>query len=206
MPAGNPWKNRHWSSLFTITSCGSRAGIAVFLSKLHTALKRAGGLAGGAHPAPRRPAAGGIRRRRFGRGRSRASSGYSAWRFMPSHASFRAAAMMIQTSRAAWEEVRGETFPFLCGAQAQRQTFAPRTIDIDVSVGQYLVDQLRASGREAGKTRDPDLTCRVEIPPGPSLLVYARKIPGAGGLPPNTAGRMTCRFPAGSTRRSRRTR
>ena len=29
---------------------------------------------------------------------------------------------------------------------------------------------------------DPELTCRIEVTPGP-LLVYARKIPGAGGLP-----------------------
>ncbi len=47
------------------------------------------------------------------------------------------------------------------------------------------------------KLNDPELTCRIEIPPGPSLLVYARKIPGAGGLPPNTAGRMTCLLSGG---------
>ena len=35
------------------------------------------------------------------------------------------------------------------------------------------------------------------VHPGPSLLVYARKIPGAGGLPPNTAGRMTCLLSGG---------
>jgi len=65
-------------------------------------------------------------------------------------------------------------------------------------VGQYLVDRLRAEGRAARvKLNDPELTCRVEIPPGPSLLVYARKIPGAGGLPPNTAGRMTCLLSGG---------
>jgi thiamine biosynthesis protein ThiI len=61
-----------------------------------------------------------------------------------------------------------------------------------------LVDQLRAAGRNARvKLNDPDLTCRIEIPPGPSLLVYARKIPGAGGLPSNTAGRMTCLLSGG---------
>ena len=101
--------------------------------------------------------------------------------------------------RAAWEEIRGEKFEtFAVRAKRSDKSFPQRTIDIDVSVGQYLVDQLRASGRGARvKLNDPDLTCRIEVPPGPSLLVYARKIPGAGGLPPNTAGRMTCLLSGG---------
>ena len=96
--------------------------------------------------------------------------------------------------RAAWEEVRGEKFStFAVRAKRSDKSFPHRTSEIEVSVGQYLVDQLRAEGRDVRvKLNDPDLTCRIEIPPGPSLLVYARKIPGAGGLPPNTAGRMTC--------------
>src|SRR6202163_1883499 len=100
---------------------------------------------------------------------------------------------LAELGRAAWEEIRGEKFAtFAVRAKRSDKSFPQRTIDIEVSVGQYLVDQLRASGRDARvKLNDPDLTCRVEIPPGPSLLVYARKIPGAGGLPPNTAGRMT---------------
>src|ERR1700681_1054727 len=101
--------------------------------------------------------------------------------------------------RAAWEEVRGEKFEtFAVRAKRSDKSFPQRTIDIDVSVGQYLVDQLRASGRDARvRLNDPELTCRIEIPPGPSLLVYARKIPGAGGLPPNTAGRMMCLLSGG---------
>jgi thiamine biosynthesis protein ThiI len=43
---------------------------------------------------------------------------------------------------------------------------------------------------------EPDITCRVEITPGPAL-VYARKIPGAGGLPTNTGGRMLCLLSGG---------
>ncbi len=101
--------------------------------------------------------------------------------------------------RAAWEEVRGETFSsFAVRAKRSDKTFPHRTSEIEVSVGQYLVDRLRDEEREARvKLNDPDLTCRIEIPPGPSLLVYARKIPGAGGLPPNTAGRMTCLLSGG---------
>jgi thiamine biosynthesis protein ThiI len=40
------------------------------------------------------------------------------------------------------------------------------------------------------------MTCYVEITSGPAL-VYARKIPGAGGLPANTAGRMMCLLSGG---------
>jgi thiamine biosynthesis protein ThiI len=101
--------------------------------------------------------------------------------------------------RAAWEEVRGEKFlTFAVRAKRSDKSFPHPSTEIDASVGQYLVDQLRAEGRAARvKLNDPELTCRIEIPPGPSLLVYARKIPGAGGLPPNTAGRMTCLLSGG---------
>lgn len=101
--------------------------------------------------------------------------------------------------RAAWEEIRGEKFEtFAVRAKRSDKSFTPSSVEIDVAVGRYLVEQLRAEGRAARvKLNDPDLTCRIEIPPGPSLLVYARKIPGAGGLPPNTAGRMTCLLSGG---------
>ena len=46
------------------------------------------------------------------------------------------------------------------------------------------------------RLKDHELTCHIEITPGP-LLVYARKISGMGGLPPNTAGRMTCLLSGG---------
>lgn len=83
--------------------------------------------------------------------------------------------------RAAWEEIRDQKFStFAVRAKRSDKKFPYRTIDIEASVGQYLVERLRDAGREARvKLTDPDLTCRIEIPPGPSLLVYARKIPGA---------------------------
>jgi tRNA uracil 4-sulfurtransferase len=101
--------------------------------------------------------------------------------------------------RAAWAEVRGETFSsFAVRAKRSDKSFPHRTSEIEVSVGKYLADQLRVEGREVRvKLNDPELTCRIEIPPGPSLLVFARKISGAGGLPPNTAGRMTCLLSGG---------
>ncbi len=100
---------------------------------------------------------------------------------------------------AAWEEIRGEKFStFAVRAKRSDKSFPHRSLDIEVAVGQHLRDALHAAGREARvQLNDPDLTCRIEIPPGPLMLVYARKIPGAGGLPPNTAGRMTCLLSGG---------
>src|SRR3989442_267856 len=64
-------------------------------------------------------------------------------------------------------------------------------------IGRYLLEKLRAAGRDVRvHLDDPELICRIEIPPGPAL-VYARKIPGAGGLPPNTGGRMMCLLSGG---------
>jgi tRNA uracil 4-sulfurtransferase len=56
---------------------------------------------------------------------------------------------------------------------------------------------LRAEGRSVRVQLDePELTCRIEITPGP-MLVYARRIAGTGGLPANTAGRMICLLSGG---------
>lgn len=101
--------------------------------------------------------------------------------------------------RAAWEEIRGEAFEtFAVRAKRSDKSFPQSSVDIDKAVGKYLVECLRAEGRAARvKLKDPDLTCRIEIPPGKSMLVYARKLPGAGGLPANTAGRMTCLLSGG---------
>ena len=64
-------------------------------------------------------------------------------------------------------------------------------------MGRSLLDKLRERGRDVRvRLKDPDVTCHIEITPGP-LLVYARKIPGVGGLPANTAGRMTCLLSGG---------
>jgi thiamine biosynthesis protein ThiI len=100
---------------------------------------------------------------------------------------------------AAWEEVRNEKFSnFAVRAKRSDKSFPYGSLKIEAAIGQRLRDELRAAGRDVSvKLNDPELTCRIEIPPGPSLLVYARKIPGAGGLPPNTAGRLTCLLSGG---------
>jgi thiamine biosynthesis protein ThiI len=70
-------------------------------------------------------------------------------------------------------------------------------MEIDVAVGRYLQDRLRDQGRSTRvQLKDPDVTCYIEVTPGP-LLVYAKKIPGVGGLPANTAGRIACLLSGG---------
>ena len=70
-------------------------------------------------------------------------------------------------------------------------------MQIEAAVGRYLLDQLRAAGRNVRvNLSEPELTCHIEITPGPAL-VYARKLEGPGGLPANTAGKLTCLLSGG---------
>jgi thiamine biosynthesis protein ThiI len=100
--------------------------------------------------------------------------------------------------RAAWDEVQPLTFSsFAVRAKRSDKSFPVRASEIEARVGAYLLERLRAAGREVRVNLDaPEVTCRIEITPGP-MLVYARKIPGAGGLPCNTAGRMVCLLSGG---------
>ena len=100
--------------------------------------------------------------------------------------------------QAAWEEVEPLSFAtFAVRAKRSDKSFAHRSSEIETVVGRYLLDHLRAAGRtERVKLNDPDVTCRIEITSGPAF-VYARKIPGPGGLPANTAGKMMCLLSGG---------
>jgi thiamine biosynthesis protein ThiI len=100
--------------------------------------------------------------------------------------------------RAAWDEVAPLQFTtFAVRAKRSDKTFPHSTMQIESAVGRFLLDKLRSEGRNVRvQLRDPEMTCRIEVTPGP-LLVYARKIPGLGGLPPNTAGRITCLLSGG---------
>jgi tRNA uracil 4-sulfurtransferase len=99
---------------------------------------------------------------------------------------------------AAWEEVRGEHFAtFAVRAKRSDKRFPVNVLAIEREVGGYLFDQLHAEGRQVRVDLDhPALTCRIEITRGP-ILIYARRIPGAGGLPPNTAGKLLCLLSGG---------
>ncbi|MGB0035746.1 MAG: tRNA uracil 4-sulfurtransferase ThiI [Candidatus Acidiferrales bacterium] len=100
--------------------------------------------------------------------------------------------------RTAWNEIEPLKFAnFAVRAKRSDKTFPHPSMEIESAVGRYLQEKLRALGRDARvQLKDPDITCHIEITPGPAL-VYARKISGAGGLPPNTAGRMTCLLSGG---------
>lgn len=100
--------------------------------------------------------------------------------------------------RAAWEEVEPLRFAtFAVRAKRSDKSFPYHSGEIENAVGRYLLEQLRVAGRDARvHLDDPEVTCRIEITPGPAL-VYARRIPGIGGLPANTAGRMMCLLSGG---------
>jgi tRNA uracil 4-sulfurtransferase len=101
-------------------------------------------------------------------------------------------------SRAAWNEVRPLRFTtFAVRAKRSDKTFPHPAMEIEAAVGRHLLDRLHEQGRQVRvQLREPELTCRIEITPGPAL-VYARKIEGCGGLPANTAGKMACLLSGG---------
>ena len=100
--------------------------------------------------------------------------------------------------RAAWEEIEPLSFVnFAVRAKRSDKSFPETSLEVEAAVGRHLLEKLRAQGRNVSvRLKDPELTCYVEITSGPAL-VYARKIPGAGGLPANTAGRMMCLLSGG---------
>ena len=100
--------------------------------------------------------------------------------------------------QAAWEEIEPLRFAsFAVRAKRSDKSFTETSMEIEAAVGRFLVEKLKAAGRDVKvRLKDPEATCYVEITSGPAL-VYARKIPGAGGLPANTAGRMMCLLSGG---------
>lgn len=100
--------------------------------------------------------------------------------------------------RAAWQEVQPLEFEtFAVRAKRSDKSFSHRSSEIETIVGKHLLDSSKAAGRNVRvRLKDPDVVCRVEITSGPAL-VYARKIQGPGGLPANTAGKMTCLLSGG---------
>jgi len=99
---------------------------------------------------------------------------------------------------AAWQEICHEHFAtFAVRARRSDKSFPFNAMAIEREVGGYLFDRLQAEGRQVRvDLKAPALTCRIEITRGP-LLVYARRILGPGGLPPNTAGRLVCLLSGG---------
>src|ERR1700751_3692139 len=105
---------------------------------------------------------------------------------------------MDSLCQAAWEEVKPLQFAdFAVRAKRSDKSFPQTSIETEAAIGRYLLDRLRAQGRNVRvRLNDPEMTCYVEIAKR-MALVYARKIPGVGGLPANTAGRMMCLLSGG---------
>jgi len=99
---------------------------------------------------------------------------------------------------AAWDEVAPLDFStFAVRAKRSDKSFPLNAAALERQLGGFLLQKLRDSGRNVRvQLTDPELTCRVEVTSGPAL-VYARRLPGAGGLPPNTAGKMLCLLSGG---------
>src|SRR6201981_258146 len=98
--------------------------------------------------------------------------------------------------RAAWEEVEPLQFAnFAVRAKRSDKSFPHTSMEIDATIGRYLLDRFRERDVRV-KLTDPELTCYVEITPGTGLCYRARFL-GRGGLPANTAGRMMCLLSGG---------
>jgi tRNA uracil 4-sulfurtransferase len=91
----------------------------------------------------------------------------------------------------AWKEIEPQQFSnFAVRVKRSDKSFPQSSVETEAAIGKYILDRLREKNRDVRvRLTDPEVTCYVEIMRQVSL-VYARRIPGAGGLPANTAGRM----------------
>jgi len=106
--------------------------------------------------------------------------------------------VLPQICETAWDEIRTESFrTFAVRAKRGDKRFPHNSMFLEREVGGKLFDKLEAA-RRAPKVdlKNPELTCRIEVTRGP-ILIYARRIAGPGGLPTNTAGRLTCLLSGG---------
>src|SRR5579863_9594842 len=105
---------------------------------------------------------------------------------------------MEELCKAAWEEMEPLRFEsFAVRAKRSDKRFPTTSLEAEVIIGRHLLERLRTANRTVRvRLNQPEMTCYVEITKS-MALVYARKIPGAGGLPPNTAGRMMCLLSGG---------
>jgi thiamine biosynthesis protein ThiI len=106
--------------------------------------------------------------------------------------------LLARICETAWEEIRTEKFAtFAVRAKRSDKRFPHGGMFLEREVGGRLYDKLASEGRSPKvDLKKPDLTCRIEVTRGP-ILIYARRIAGPGGLPPNTAGRLTCLLSGG---------
>lgn len=86
---------------------------------------------------------------------------------------------------------------FAVRAKRSRKDIPFRAADIHHQLGRRIEERAREAGRPVKVDLDhPDCTCHVEVLEQ-RALAYTEKIPGLGGLPTGTAGRLVCLLSGG---------
>jgi thiamine biosynthesis protein ThiI len=89
--------------------------------------------------------------------------------------------------------VRERTFAsFKINARRGTKDFPLNSMQLNEELGGFLQELTGAKVR----MEDPDLTCHVELV-GPHAFLYFEKIPGGGGLPARTGGKVLCLLSGG---------
>ena len=100
---------------------------------------------------------------------------------------------------AAVEEVVPRPFDsFAVRARRDDKTFPLRSSEVERFVGGVLLARLREAGHSGARVNlgRPGLTCHIEIARA-GALIYSEKLRGPGGMPANTAGRLSCMLSGG---------
>lgn len=88
--------------------------------------------------------------------------------------------------RAAWDAVRDLSYATFCvRVKRSEKRYPMKSNEVERAVGAFLVEKTQ---KKVNLTA-PDVTCFIEIM-SDRALIYAEKIPGPGGLPVGTSGRV----------------
>jgi thiamine biosynthesis protein ThiI len=86
---------------------------------------------------------------------------------------------------------------FAVRARRSEKSFPFRSGDIERALGTNINEQAAKAGSPVKvNLGNPDATCFVEVTPG-RALIYSAKIPGVGGLPTGSAGKLVCMLSGG---------
>ncbi len=86
---------------------------------------------------------------------------------------------------------------FAVRARRSEKSFPFRSTDVERRLGANINEQAALAGVPVKvDLRNPEAICFVEVTPG-RALIYSEKIPGVGGLPTGTAGKLVCLLSGG---------
>lgn len=104
-------------------------------------------------------------------------------------------AEIVATGARLMSDIPFHTFKVRC--RRSRKNLPFRSSEIERELGQRINDEARAAGRPAKvDLTNAEATCFVEVTPH-RALIYAQKVPGIGGLPTATAGKLACLLSGG---------